>query len=107
MIMYAQHNDGEPIPAAGFQRLTRADLDSLPRAELRRRVAAESAYWTAMLDQGLSPEDHAALGEFAQLLPAAVDPAAALDEARGLIWGPDGGHGDHTPGDGGTGETDR
>jgi hypothetical protein len=70
---------------ARFQRLTRADLDTLTRGELIRRVEAEQQYWARKEQRGsLSDADQQARQEFSAILMQVVNPAR-LAEAMGEI----------------------
>ncbi|MFF6931585.1 hypothetical protein [Streptomyces californicus] len=82
-----------------FKRLTRADLDSLTRAELQDRIMVESDYWDRKCRRGLNPADAAAHQEFSEILHAALDPSASIDHAmRYLKTGVDNGYWDEKPG---------
>ncbi|GAA2110820.1 hypothetical protein [Streptomyces synnematoformans] len=82
-----------------FQRLTRADLDRLTRAELQDRIEKESAYWDRKCRRGLSETDAAAHREFGEILHAAIDPGASLAHVREYLeTGRDNGYWDQRPG---------
>lgn len=82
-----------------FKRLTRADLDTLSRAELQDRIEAESAYWDRKCRRGLSDADAAAHREFGVILHAALDPGASMDHLKEYVeTGVDNGYWDQKPG---------
>jgi hypothetical protein len=82
-----------------FQRLKRADLDTLTRAELQDRIEVENAYWERKCRRGLSEADAEAHQEFSVILHAALDPAASLAHAQKYLeTGVDDGYWDQEPG---------
>ncbi|MFE7268540.1 hypothetical protein ACFU9B_42325 [Streptomyces sp. NPDC057592] len=82
-----------------FKRVTREDLTRLTRAELLRRMEAESAYWDRKCKRGLSEMDVATLLEFGAIMRAAFNPVEALDHAIQSVEGrEDSGYWDEKPG---------
>jgi hypothetical protein len=81
---------------ARFVRLTRADLARLTRAELLDRIEAEQQYWHRKQDRGkFTAEDRTAFAEFREIMHAACEPAAAIQDLNNRIAGvPGAGHTD-------------
>jgi hypothetical protein len=72
---------------ARFQRLTRADLDSLTRDELLPRLEVEQRYRARKEKRGLSEDDRRARKEFSDILYAVISPSGLADSmAETTAW---------------------
>lgn len=72
---------------ARFQRLTRADLDRLTRAELLDRLEAEQKYWARKEKRVMSDADREARKEFTDILFTVLDPGGLADSmAEDTAW---------------------